>query len=665
MSILPLWLFGNIDQVADVFLNVEILIGEKYLVYNLFTMNNERGNRKAEQIKTPENSQENEFSIDNINDILKEKTDVYDNLNEFSKDNLFKGYDLRGNVEVRDKAEDKYDSDVYAEASLGKKFASFVMPKKFLGLVKTENRGLVDKNTIEDYTEGRVFRLGDRDKDVYKHEEEKVAKKFNWTEEESKGRVVTKTYEFTNGKIEKIIKSSRTEEGMIGFAGTMREHMISAIDRRFGNDLVGLKESVVKNKQTKENMLKINGFMPEEEKQALVDKLDKEGASKKERIKEKEEIIAEKLNFFKEPLESRMKETSEMENNLSKALNFIKTNESNLNKNIKECEAFIKEAQKLSLSDEMRDDIVKTAEAQRVVLNAQAKEFADKKALVSSKLEVLKNNKKDIEATLNRINNIGKTENEIAKEKKNEKKDGVDTEPVEKKAKSETVEGAKKEEVQQTDENGGKEIDISEILNRLGDFSGKKKESYVEEEKKEVFSEEEIEGIVMKELKVVGFMNNKEIVEKSKGGLIKHLIGAVKNEIIKSEEEITEGLIKSEVDDWYKKLTKNSSKSVKQSKINLIKDEEKKVGKDKNESSKDKTFTEKEIENIATTHLKIMGLPNKIKDRKIQDQITRNVIGSVKKMVVESEEPITEIDIRKETKRIFDILSASFSKKNP
>lgn len=633
------------------------------------TMNNESGNKKAEQIKTPENNQENEFSIDNINDILKEKTDVYDNLNKFSKDNIFKGYDLRGNIEVRDKAEDKYDSGAYAKASLGKKFASFVMPKKFLGVVKTENRGLVDKNTIEDYVEGRVFRLGDKDKDVYKHEEEKVAKKFNWTEEESKGRVVTKTYEFTNGKIEKIIKSSRTEEGMIDFAGKMRENMISTIDRKLGNDLVGLKESVVKNKQTKENMLKINGFMPEEEKQALADKLDKEGASKEERIKEKEETIAEELKIFKEPLESRMKETSEMENNLSKALNFIKTNESNLNKNIKECEAFIKEAQKLSLSDEMRDDIVKTAEAQRVVLNAQAKEFADKKALVSSKMEIIKNNKKDIEATLNRINNIGKTKDEIAKEKKNEKKEETETKPIEKKAQSETVEGAKKEEVQQTDENGGKEIDISEILNRLGDFSGKKKESYVEEEKKEeekkeVFNDKEIEDIVMKELKVVGFMNNKEIVEKRKSGLIKHLIGAVKNEIIKSEEEITEDFIKSEVDDWYKKLTKNLSKSVKQSKINLIKDEEEKVGKDKNEGSKDKTFTEKEIEDIVVTHLKIMGLPNKIKDRKIQEQITRNAIGSVKKMVAESEESLTEIDIRKEVKRIFNSLSASFSKNN-
>lgn len=618
-------------------------------------MNNEGENKKAEQIKTPENNQENEFSIDHINDILKEKTDVYDNLNKFSKDNIFKGYDLRGNLEMKDKAEDNYDSDVYAKASLGKKFASFVMPKKFLGVVKTENRGLVDKNTIEDYVEGRVFRLGDKDKDVYKHEEEKVAKKFNLTEEESKGRVVTKTYEFTNGKIEKIIKSSRTEEGMIDFAGKIREDMISTIDRKLGNDLVGLKESVVKNKQTKENMLKINGFMPEEEKQALADKLDKEGASKEERIKEKEEKIAEELNFFKEPFESRLKETSEMENDLSKALNFIKTNESNLNKNIKECEAFIKEAQKLSLSDEMRDGIVKTAEAQRVVLKAQAKEFADKKALVSSKLEIIKNNKKDIEATLDRMNNIGKTKDEIAKEKKNEKKEETETRSTEnKKSGTESVDTKKDKDNEHDNEyilkkfkyltklfnptlSREKLIEIVDQINlreqppkegiydafyyeigrgrsltvkyfkngrvtvsvhfeesteeKKDDDSDEKdkikkwdkirnkmfglKDEEVQqvneevegetddEEKKEVFNDKEIEDIVMKELRAVGFMNNKEIAEKRKSGLIKHLIGAVKNEIIKSEKEITEDFIKGEVDDWYKKLTKNLSKSVK------------------------------------------------------------------------------------------------------
>ena len=75
------------------------------------------------------------------------------------------------------------------------------------------------------------------------------------------------------------------------------------------------------------------------------------------------------------------------------------------------------------------------------------------------------------------------------------------------------------------------------------------------------FTDEEIEKIVMKELKTLGFMNNKKVAEKSKDGLTKHLIGAVKNEILKSPEKVTEKFIKNEVDDWYKRLTKNLNES--------------------------------------------------------------------------------------------------------
>ena len=50
----------------------------------------------------------------------------------------------------------------------------------------------------------------------------------------------------------------------------------------------------------------------------------------------------------------------------------------------------------------------------------------------------------------------------------------------------------------------------------------------------------------------------------------------------------------------------------------------------------EKTFTEKEIENIVKTHLKVMGL-FRIQDKKIQDQITRNAIVNVKKMIEKDE----------------------------
>lgn len=63
------------------------------------------------------------------------------------------------------------------------------------------------------------------------------------------------------------------------------------------------------------------------------------------------------------------------------------------------------------------------------------------------------------------------------------------------------------------------------------------------------------------------------------------------------------------------------------------------------------------------THLKIIGVMN-IKDKKIREQITRNIITGVKMMVAKSEDPVTEIDIRKEVKRLYGMLSAGYFKNN-
>ena len=182
-----------------------------------------------------------------------------------------------------------------------------------------------------------------------------------------------------DGKIIKIVGSGRTEKGQIEAAGKMRETEISRLETVNSAELVGLKEAMERNAKSKESFLKLSESMSDEEREKVTAKLDEEENQMKEKIKEKEEKLSEETKKFHDPLEGRLQETLEIENSLMEAFDFIKAGESNLNKQIKECESFIKEAQKLDLLGGVGIDVVKIFEDKKAILDAQAKEFAEKK----------------------------------------------------------------------------------------------------------------------------------------------------------------------------------------------------------------------------------------------------------------------------------------------
>ena len=264
-------------------------------------MSHEGKNKKTEQTNSAENKEGKEFSISEIDDVLKQKTDIFDSLDKYTKDEIFKNIGFRGVVEIKDKAEDNYDSYAYEKAGLWKKFDNFItfgLSKEFLGLVRAKDGELLDKTAIRDGMEGRVWNFVDREGDAYKHEEQKISKQFNITEEDSAKRIITKTYEFVDGKIEKLIKSSRTEEGMIKTAGELREEQISLCEKKDGTDLVSFKESMEKNAESRKNISKMMGVMSEEEKEKIIAKLDEEESQTKEKIKDKEEKNLRGIKYF-------------------------------------------------------------------------------------------------------------------------------------------------------------------------------------------------------------------------------------------------------------------------------------------------------------------------------------------------------------------------------
>ena len=342
-------------------------------------------------------------------------------------------------------------------------------------------------------------------------------------------------------------------------------------------------------------------FMSKEEKENVIAKLNEEDNYRKEKIQEKEYKIAEESKIFREPLEWRLNEMLEVKSDLTEAFDYIKASESDLSKKIKAYEAFIKEAQKLDLLDGVGGDFVKNAEEAKALADEKIKEFTEMKAIASSKLEVLKNNKKEIEATLTRVNNIGKTKKEIAEEEKNKKK--VET-------KSDNVEEDKEDGGEKNTEHKGENKETwDEVRDKawgLTAAKGKSKSQKVGKSFSELFPDHDYP--------VMGKVNTED-----------------KKEQIKDEDE-EENKVEEEV-----KVEKKEAM--------------------------EKTFTKKEIEKIVITELKVLGIMD-INDKTMREQIIINVTMAVETMIQKSKEQVEEKDIKEEAREWYRKYTKNISKKS-
>ena len=97
----------------------------EYNVHIMSAMNFEEKGKKTEQPHSSENKTEKELSLSEIDELLKEKAGIFDNLDKFSKDEIFKKVDFYNEIEIKSKLDDKYDSDVYAKAGFWKKYDNF------------------------------------------------------------------------------------------------------------------------------------------------------------------------------------------------------------------------------------------------------------------------------------------------------------------------------------------------------------------------------------------------------------------------------------------------------------------------------------------------------------------------------------------------------------
>ena len=513
-------------------------------------------NTKEIKQKTPESQEaKKEISVEEMDKALDVEEGILDGLNKYVKEDTLKDIDFKNNLKFRGvDVDEKFDEITYGKATLEQKILNFAilgLAKKDLGLLKSKERGLLNKDIFNKEIEGKEFEVGQNQEERSDMEKTIGNMRKEFGAEDLGKRHITKRFEVVDGKVIKIVQASRTEQGMLDAAGKLLNEKIEGLEKGAGVDVIKEKEGLEKHYSSKEKIVEMTKYLGSEAKEEINKKINQEEVDTQERIKEKEENLKSELDVFRIPFQERLDKTSELVDNFSGMLKDTKEAENKYNGQLKNINLNIQQAQKSGLLEESKKELVKELESKKMEFEEKAKEFGLRKNIFEAKLGQLKINKAELEKTVNKINGIGKTKKEITEEKAAKERNAPKTE-------KDIPEPAEKEEKKET--------------------AGKRNEMEFAEEK---------------------------------------------TEEIKDKHMVVEDVLKTA----------------------------------------EKTFTDKEIEKIVTTQLKILGL-SKIKDKKIQDQITKNAIINVKKMIEKTETPMTDIYIEKETKRVFDALSSGYFKRN-
>ena len=522
----------------------------------------EKEKENFEQKKTEVSSER--LSLSDIDNLLKENAETYTNLNLFYRTDIFKEVDFQDKRAAADKLKDEFDESAYVKAGFWQKYENFTrfgLRKESHGLLKSKERGLLDKTEIDEDIIGKDIEIAKDNKKEREYIESAVIDVGGDFKKEESGRIITKRYEKIDGEIVKIFESKRNEAGEIEAAVKLKDEKIKEADV-LGTDLIKSKEQLKKHLNDKDKLENLK-YLSAEGKEDLRKKMAEEQSDLDALIKDKKQELEDKLSIFKEPLEERKGQTQELLNKVSGAFEFAKKEETETSKKLKEIDSEIKLIEQSGILEGSKNQIIDSLKAGKNEMANNLKEIALRKKELDNRLSILKINKQDLDKELSKINKIGKTKEEIAEEEK-----------------------VKKEENKKdANEDGKKETGKTQTNDLAEDRS---------------------------------FMTEK------------------------------------------KKYENHSEKYAKAD------DEEKTENGDSGEeilNAPEKTFTEKEIENVVKTHLKIIGL-SKIKDKKTQEKITKEAIWNVKKMIEKTETPTAEIHIRKETKRVFDALSAGYFKRN-
>jgi len=360
-----------------------------------------------------------------IDRLLEENIDIYNDINSFYKTGVFKEVDFQDKRVVADKLNDKFDESAYVKAGFWQKFENFTrlgLRKESHGLLKSKERGLLDKSEIDEDMADKdieITRVSDGEERQY-IVSNAIDVEDNFKKEEY-DRIITKRYEKIDGEIVKIVESKRSEIGKIEAAVKLKDEKIKEADV-LGTDIIKSKEQLRKHLNDKDKLENLK-YLSVEGKEDLRKKMTEEQSDLDVLIKDKKQELEDKLSIFKEPLEERMNQTGELLNKISGAFEFAKKEEFETSNKLKEIDSEIKLIEQSGILEGSKNQIIESLKAGKNEMATNLSEVTRRKKELDNRLSILKTNKQNLDKELSKINKIGKTKEEIAEEEKVKKEE--------------------------------------------------------------------------------------------------------------------------------------------------------------------------------------------------------------------------------------------------
>lgn len=273
--------------------------------------------------------------------------------------------------------------------------------------ILTGEDGLVDKRKLTEGTAGEKYDLM-----RWNGELEEVAENFNLDPAEINPQDFSKTYvEGKRGKsAEKIISREKTEQEINKAAGDILEKQLKNLETNTGVELVKQKQGL---EEFKKEIEQHKDVLSSED----LTKTDNEYLVRKELIGEKQKDLNSNLENIRSPfLEQRENLTQAIEG-LDSLLKDTDGQEKTYLGKISDLQNKITKISGSKQLKEVLGDEIKQWEQEKKQAEVNLKDFQETKKALSKRTIELKKSQIEVDATLTRINNIGKTKEELRAKK--------------------------------------------------------------------------------------------------------------------------------------------------------------------------------------------------------------------------------------------------------
>lgn len=393
-------------------------------------------NREEHEVFTSDETFENERGIElsvsdpeiaEFDQAIAEREGDLSGLGEFAQKQIYSG-DREAEEKIykkethQMKMNDEYDDMAYEKAGTGVKIKRAATKFISLGMlggkdtIKSNDRGLLDKKKFNQDVQGEKYYLEDEEHEALTNELK--AKGLSQEEIEQTRETADKKYEQqADGKIVKTIERNRTEKEIQAAAAALLFADLDRLEKGDGADLISDKQSLEEHNKYKAESVKLMAFMKEPGKTELEQKLFYEEQVKQQEIEEKTSRLEADLNVFRQPFEIRQAEIVYQLESFNDIDQGLMKKENEYRSQIKDFENKIIQASKLKLLGHGEEDMLRDFREQKAQAEVNSQAFKQIRDRVQAKLQVLKKDELDTSRVLEKINGIGKSKQEVTKEK--------------------------------------------------------------------------------------------------------------------------------------------------------------------------------------------------------------------------------------------------------